>query len=372
LVLLTLASPVTVSHLENVLATLAGAGFMRVQFLYSQARTEIRPVFGQITGRRDSMLAVPFGQHRSQCGKQAVTGVHLATQNKQRPAVSLLAEVLAMRGRGESPCLMMVPWSHDWGSLDSPPKRTNWVVEDQLTLSDSVEALRIQVGEQNYQIIWAAPGTPTRVLLMGAQSPVIEDFPSLEQVLMTRGDRLTAAMNAGMFQPDRRPVGLLVSEGNRISELNLNSGKGNFFLKPNGVFAVSGDRFVVADSERWYESEFQDPRRPIHSEATQSGPLLLLEGKEHPAFDPASTHRAIRNAVGVESESGAAVFVISRTQVTFHELSQVYFELGKFSALYLDGNVSSLYAPKLGRRDLGRGLGPVVVLTEPAGRSSSR
>jgi uncharacterized protein YigE (DUF2233 family) len=203
---------------------------------------------------------------------------------------------------------------------------------------------------------------------MGSGSPEPEDFPSLEQVLMSRGKRLVMAMNAGMFHPNRQPVGLLVSAGKRISELNLNPGRGNFFLKPNGVFAVRSGvdaEFAVSDSDEWYQMEYPDPRRLLFSEATQSGPILLLRGNEHPAFDPASSHRALRNAVGVERAAGTAIFVISTTPVTFHELAELYRGFGKYDALYLDGNVCSLYAPRLDRRDLGRGLGPVVVLTEP-------
>ena len=36
------------------------------------------------------------------------------------------------------------------------------------------------------------------------------------------------------------------------------------------------------------------------------------------------------------------------------------------SALFLDGNVSRLYAPELGRNDLGRRMGPIVAVTQKA------
>jgi uncharacterized protein YigE (DUF2233 family) len=36
------------------------------------------------------------------------------------------------------------------------------------------------------------------------------------------------------------------------------------------------------------------------------------------------------------------------------------------SALYLDGNVSRLYAPMINRRDFGRKLGPMIGVVGPA------
>ena len=40
--------------------------------------------------------------------------------------------------------------------------------------------------------------------------------------------------------------------------------------------------------------------------------------------------------------------------------------LGCDNALYLDGAVSQLWAPEIGRRDGGPPLGPLIVVTKPA------
>jgi uncharacterized protein YigE (DUF2233 family) len=160
-------------------------------------------------------------------------------------------------------------------------------------------------------------------------------------------------MNAGMFQPDFSPVGLLVQDGKELAPLNLGKGAGNFFLKPNGVFlvAASGPRIVASEE---YPALSQGVRL-----ATQSGPLLVRRGVIHPAFSAASSSRLVRNGVGVSGK--VAIFVVSEKPVTFYELAR-YFrdELQCPDALYFDGVVSSLYSEALGRSDAKAALGPII------------
>jgi uncharacterized protein YigE (DUF2233 family) len=178
-------------------------------------------------------------------------------------------------------------------------------------------------------------------------------FDRLAAWLKQRDKQLLFAMNAGMFHPDFSPVGLLVTDGRQIAPLNLAPGVGNFFLRPNGVFLVtrSGPR-IVESSE--YPSVSQGVRL-----ATQSGPLLVHRGTIHPAFNPSSKSRLIRNGVGVRR--GEAVFVISEQPVTFYELA-IFFrdELRCPDALYLDGVVSSLHSAELQRSDFKVDLGPII------------
>src|SRR5262249_31729947 len=162
-------------------------------------------------------------------------------------------------------------------------------------------------------------------------------------------------MNAGMFHSDFSPVGLLVIDGRQVAPLNLGTGFGNFFMRPNGVFFVSrsGPR-VVESSE--YPSVSQGVRL-----ATQSGPLLVRRGIINAAFNPSSKSRLIRNGVGVHGKQ--AIFVISEQAVTFYELA-TYFrdELHCPDALYLDGVVSSLHSTELRRSDFKVDLGPIIGL----------
>lgn len=178
-------------------------------------------------------------------------------------------------------------------------------------------------------------------------------FDRLAAWLKARGQTLRFAMNAGMYHRDFSPVGLLVIDGKERAPLNRDEGHGNFYLKPNGVFLLAPSGPNVVETSRY----------PAVSEgvllATQSGPLLVSNGAIHPAFDPKSSHRRIRNGVGVSGK--IAYFVISERPVTFHEFA-VYFrdELHCSDALYLDGEVSGLYSAEMGRSDRRANLGPMI------------
>jgi uncharacterized protein YigE (DUF2233 family) len=178
-------------------------------------------------------------------------------------------------------------------------------------------------------------------------------FERLRSWLAGRNKRLRFAMNAGMFQPDLSPLGLLVQDGRQLSPLNLSDGTGNFFLKPNGVFFVSESGPRIVES-----SEYPALAQGV-SLATQSGPLLVRNGTLHPAINAASPSRLLRNGVGISGDT--VMFVISEQPVNFYEIA-TYFrdELHCPDALYLDGVVSSLYSTDLRRNDSRVDLGPIV------------
>ena len=63
---------------------------------------------------------------------------------------------------------------------------------------------------------------------------------------------------------------------------------------------------------------------PDCSFATQSGPMLVIDGDLHPRFLPDSTSRFIRNGVGTSADGSKAIFVISNNTVTFHEFGHFW------------------------------------------------
>lgn len=178
-------------------------------------------------------------------------------------------------------------------------------------------------------------------------------FGRLRAWLASRNKRLLFAMNAGMFQSDFSPVGLLVQDGQQVSPLNFSDGAGNFFLKPNGVFFISESGPRIVES-----TEYPALARGVRL-ATQSGPLLVRNGVLHPAINAVSTSRLLRNGVGISGDT--IIFVISEQPVNFYELA-TYFrdELHCPDALYLDGVVSSLYSTDLQRNDSTADLGPII------------
>jgi len=167
-------------------------------------------------------------------------------------------------------------------------------------------------------------------------------------------------MNAGMYEPNRSPVGLFVAAGRTLHPLNQATGFGNFFLAPNGVFWVDAVGAAHITETAAYAA---GARRPTW--ATQSGPLLVEAGRLNPHVAPNGTSLAIRNGVGVSG--GDALFVISDAPVSFGRLARFFRDdLGCQDALYLDGSVSGLWSPALHRLDPTRGLGTFVVVLKRA------
>lgn len=161
-------------------------------------------------------------------------------------------------------------------------------------------------------------------------------------------------MNAGMFDENQRPIGLYVEDGKQAKKLNRRSGTGNFHLKPNGVFYIVDGKPGVLDSEAFAKSGLKPDF------ASQSGPMLVINGEIHPKFSANGTSRKIRNGVGIDRD-GKAIFVISDSAVTFHEFASLFRDQLKCSyALFFDGSVSGLYARELGRNDGFLPLGPMV------------
>ena len=181
-------------------------------------------------------------------------------------------------------------------------------------------------------------------------------FNTLNTALGAQGKALGFAMNAGMYHEDRAPVGYYLEQGKELQGVVTSSGPGNFGLLPNGVLCLRDGRADVIET-----TAFQR-RAPDCTSATQSGPMLVIDGKLHPRFLKDGTSRYVRNGVGTSADGKRAVFVISNGVVNFHEFG-VFFRDGLKlpNALYFEGNVSRLRAPELGRNDLGFSpLGPII------------
>jgi uncharacterized protein YigE (DUF2233 family) len=199
---------------------------------------------------------------------------------------------------------------------------------------------------------------PLRLFLRDDAGTPFKSFDAIDRWLIPRGRHLVFAMNAGMFRRDFSPLGLSIAAGRQLTGLETRSSKGNFFLKPNGVFLVSDRGARVMET-----SEYALLREHVIL-ATQSGPLLLHAGKLHPALRPRSKSRLIRNGVGV-TPAGEVLFVIADSPLNFYEFALLFRDtLHCRDALYLDGNVSSLKSLQLGRDDHHHELGPIIGLTD--------
>lgn len=187
----------------------------------------------------------------------------------------------------------------------------------------------------------------------------LRGFEALAAALGPEQDRVRFAMNAGMFNDSGAPIGLYVERGQERHPPRLTEGPGNFHMQPNGVFSQDSDGVVRVETSDAFAARAGAPQW-----ATQSGPMLVIDGALHPAFNPNGQSRLLRNGVGVRGAHGA-FFVISAGPVSFGRFARFFRdELKCANALFLDGAVSSLWAPALRRLDHHAPLGPMLVVID--------
>jgi uncharacterized protein YigE (DUF2233 family) len=193
------------------------------------------------------------------------------------------------------------------------------------------------------------------------------NFPALAADLGGKGKSLQFAMNGGMYQGDFGPVGLYMENGRELTPANTGILKGipsqipNFYKKPNGIFFIGDREAGILETERFLAG------RPEANFATQSGPMLVIDGSIHPAFIVNSTDHKPRNGVGVSSATQVH-FVITEGWVNFYNFARFFRDgLGCSNALFLDGGAApGLYSPELGRNDAPGhgGYGPIIAVVK--------
>lgn len=126
---------------------------------------------------------------------------------------------------------------------------------------------------------------------------------------------------------------VLKPSNNKVIKLDKKGTLPNFYLEPNGIFYITNDGKAGICKTIVYSNianvEF----------ATQSGPMLLINGKVNIIFNPKSNNLNIRNGVGILPNNDL-IFAISTNKVTFYDFAKFFKEKGCLNALYLDGYVS--------------------------------
>ena len=169
-----------------------------------------------------------------------------------------------------------------------------------------------------------------------------EQFNSIANLktwVESKNKKLVFAMNGGMYMEDRAPLGLYIENSKQLRRLNTAHGSGNFYLQPNGVFYITTDNKAGICKTQDFENNGKIKY------ATQSGPLLVVNGAINAVFTKGSVNTNIRNGVGI-LPNGEVVFAMSKSDVNFYDFAQFFQNLGCKYALYLDGFVSRTYLPE--------------------------
>ena len=241
-----------------------------------------------------------------------------------------------------------VPWFPGNKFVHRIPSNSKPLHAEQIHyMNQSFDVVRVNPKEMEVRLYWKDDhGAP------------FGSFDALAADLEKKGKTLRFATNAGIFSEDFTPGGLHIEDGNELKSLNLREGGGNFHMKPNGVFALGAEGATVVESQAFQESG------AVAQIATQSGPMLVIDGELHPAFREGSENKFIRNGVGVDAD-GNIWFAISNDRVNFYDFATVFKErLGSPEALYLDGSISGFYLPEFDRNDFGTGFCGILAVVE--------
>jgi uncharacterized protein YigE (DUF2233 family) len=169
--------------------------------------------------------------------------------------------------------------------------------------------------------------------------------------------KLEFAMNGGMYKKDRTPQGLFIQDYSTKSKIDTTNGNGNFYLKPNGVFYITNKNVATICTT----SNFKDNGQI--KMATQSGPMLLINGEIHKAFTENSANVNIRNGVGI-LPNNELLFAMSKKEVNLYDFATFFKNKGCKNALYLDGFVSRVYCPKEKWTQTDGDFGVIIAVTK--------
>jgi uncharacterized protein YigE (DUF2233 family) len=210
-----------------------------------------------------------------------------------------------------------------------------------------------------FTVCTPGPGDRVEIVSRDRAGRPLRSFEAFARAYPVRARHVRFAMNAGMYDNAGEAIGLLVESGKQLQPVNRRAGGGNFHLLPNGIFWLKGSKASVTATPAYREDAAPDF-------ATQSGPMLVIDGKLHPRFDADGESRNIRNGVGIDPR-GVPRFAISEELVSFGKFARLFRDgLGCQNALYFDGSVSSLWDPGSRRRDAGPDLGPMVIVSRKA------
>ncbi len=184
------------------------------------------------------------------------------------------------------------------------------------------------------------------------------NFQSLKTKIENEGQQLIFATNGGIYDKNHRPKGLYIENGIVLSKIDRKEeGYGNFYLNPNGIFYITHSEKAFIKTTK----NIKDYNNVKY--ATQSGPMLVIDGNIHPKFAKGSKHTNIRNGVGI-LPNGNIIFAMSKEKVNLFDFASYFKEQGCDNALYLDGFVSKTFLPSKNWTQMDGNFGVIIGITQ--------
>ena len=180
--------------------------------------------------------------------------------------------------------------------------------------------------------------------------------PRWRRLWCGQGLTLNFAINGGMYGDDFCPIGLYVENGQEAHRRQHQDVTGTrpIFTRSRTASFIWRGQGGCGDDRRVCRS-----RRPTREFATQSGPMLVIDGKIHPASSKARLTQEPRRGRRQQPDGGALRHHGGR--VSFDHFARFFRDgLGCENALFLDGtHLRHLCAGTRPRRCL-VGYGPII------------
>jgi len=175
----------------------------------------------------------------------------------------------------------------------------------------SLDAKTITHRGHSYDVVTIDDPQSIHFFWKDASNKCYKSLGNLKTALAAKNKKLTFAMNGGMYLKDGSPQGLYIEKNHQLAKTDtVQKAYGNFYLQPNGIFYIGDSTAQVLTTVDYLQGQTEAKY------ATQSGPMLVINGQLHTAFRETSTSTHFRNGVGVRAD-GKIVFAISNEQINF-------------------------------------------------------
>ncbi len=233
----------------------------------------------------------------------------------------------------------------------------------QANISNLFGEVTFTYNQESYTAYVADLSKHTIAIHLKSNNRHFSKLSNLKDSLEKQGKEVLMVTNAGMFHYTQDPVGLYIEKGKEKNKINLEPVNGdNFHLAPNGVFYIDEKGVGIQETHRFLKEYKAKKIRPIS--ATQSGPMLVIDGKHHHKFNHGSKSRKLRSGVGLLPNNRIIFIISDRHNTNFFQFGTIYKDLFACQqALFLDGAISEMYIKGNSKNLKGGNFGPMLSIT---------